>query len=137
LQKGDILVLEINDYAFEGKGLAKISIDDNPDKKFVVFVNGAYPGDTVEVKIVSYKKSYAEAIVLNIIKASDLRVTPKCKYFSYCGGCKQQDMDYNAQTNYKAAQVKDIFERMAGLKDFIVEGSCNSENIFFYRNKME
>ncbi len=40
MKKGDILELQITDYAFEGKGIAKITRD-NSGKKYVVFANGA------------------------------------------------------------------------------------------------
>jgi len=55
LKKGDLLELEITGYAFEGKGVAKIikevhSQEEDP-KKFVVFVNGTYPGDKVIAQI--------------------------------------------------------------------------------------
>jgi 23S rRNA (uracil1939-C5)-methyltransferase len=62
---------------------------------------------------------------------------PHCKYFGVCGGCKQQDLKYEIQLKYKAEQVKDIFERIGGLKDFEILPIVPSEKIFYYRNKME
>ncbi|MBI9073474.1 MAG: 23S rRNA (uracil(1939)-C(5))-methyltransferase RlmD [Melioribacteraceae bacterium] len=139
MKKGDILEFEIESYAFEGKGIAKI---DNPfegdsEKKYVVFVNGSYPGDVVKAMIIKKKKSFAEARVTEVIKAAPERVDVKCNYFGVCGGCKQQNLDYNAQLKYKEAQVKEIFEHMGGFTDFEFEPIIASENIFFYRNKME
>ncbi len=137
MQKGTILELEITDYAFEGKGIAKIKAGADDDKKFVVFVHGAFPGDKIEAKITKYKKTYAEAVVEKILVSSDLRIEPKCKYHSYCGGCKQQDMIYSGQTNYKTEQVKDIFERLGGFSDFEMDNIAGADKIFYYRNKME
>ncbi|MFH0735251.1 MAG: 23S rRNA (uracil(1939)-C(5))-methyltransferase RlmD [bacterium] len=137
MQKGTILELEITDYAFEGKGIAKINTAADDDKKFVVFVHGAFPGDKIEAKITKFKKTYAEAVIEKILVSSKLRIEPKCKFHSNCGGCKQQDMNYVGQTNYKSEQVKDIFERLGGFKDFEMESIIGAENIFFYRNKME
>ena len=61
MKKGDLIELEITGYAFEGKGIAKIDIEDsdkNKDnsKKFVVFVNGSYPGDIVKAQIRKTKR---------------------------------------------------------------------------------
>ena len=137
MQKGTILELEITDYAFEGKGIAKINTAADDDKKFVVFVHGAFPGDKIEAKITKFKKTYAEAVIEKILVSSKLRIEPKCKFHSACGGCKQQDMNYAGQTSYKWEQVKDIFERLGGFNDFEMESIISAENIFFYRNKME
>ena len=103
----------------------------------IVFVNGSYPGDRVNVKIKKIKNSYSEAKLLNVIKPSKFRVQPRCKYFGTCGGCKQQDLDYKMQLSYKQQQVKDAFEHIGKLTEFEIEDIIPSENVFFYRNKME
>lgn len=142
MKKGDLIELEITDYAFEGKGISKIikevhsQTETNP-KKFVVFVDGSYPGDKIIAQITKVKKTYAEGKVKEIIKQSSYRVKPLCKYFGICGGCKQQNLDYNVQLKYKEEQVKDIFERIGGLSNFEIKSIIPSEKIFFYRNKME
>jgi 23S rRNA (uracil1939-C5)-methyltransferase len=141
LKKGDLLELEITGYAFEGKGVAKIikevhSQEEDP-KKFVVFVNGTYPGDKVIAQIGKVRKSYAEARVKEFLYKSELRTEPKCNYFGTCGGCQQQDLLYDYQLKFKEEQVKDIFERIGGLKNFVYLPiqRCNKE--YYYRNKLE
>jgi 23S rRNA (uracil1939-C5)-methyltransferase len=141
LNKGDVIQIKVERYAFEGKGIGKVDLDNpsgnsEPDS-FIVFVNGAYPGDTVSAKIKKLKKTYAEAIVEEVISPSQQRVQPRCKYFGTCGGCKQQDMDYTQQIKYKQEQVEDIFKHDGGLSGFKIENILHTENIFFYRNKME
>lgn len=136
MKKGDIIELNITDYAFEGKGIAKIQKDDN-EKKYVIFVNGSYPGDTVKAELRKIKKSYAESKVTEILKPSLDRTEARCKYFGICGGCKQQDLKYEIQLKYKEEQVKDVFERIGGLKDFEILPIVPSDKIFYYRNKME
>ena len=144
MKKGDLVELDIEKYAFEGKGIAKIynstssQKEENPQQnKFVVFVNGAYPGDNVTAQIRKVKKSYAEAKAIKINSASNYRTEAKCAYFGTCGGCKQQDLEYAVQAKYKQEQVEEIFMKMGGFKDFIIEDIIPSEKIFFYRNKME
>ncbi|MHB8842999.1 MAG: 23S rRNA (uracil(1939)-C(5))-methyltransferase RlmD, partial [Candidatus Aquicultor sp.] len=142
MKKGDLLELDITGYAFEGKGVAKIikdalETDTTEPKKFVVFVNGTYPGDKVAALVTKIRKSYAEAKVKNLLTLSSLRINPKCKYFGVCGGCKAQDLNYESQVKFKEEQVKDIFERIGGLDKFETLPIEPSEKTFFYRNKME
>ena len=144
VKKGEIIELEIEKYAFEGRGIAKVdkgsivpeSIDESKNK-YVIFVDGSYPGDVVKASLTKIKKSYAEARVAEIIKPSELRITARCKYFGTCGGCKQQDLDYTVQTKFKQQQVEEIFTKMGGFRDFEIEEILPSEKIFYYRNKME
>lgn len=137
MKKGDLLELDIEKYAFEGKGIAKISKEDSEDKNYVVFVSGAYPGDKVEAKLTKIKKNYSEAVISKLLKSSDYRINPQCAYFGICGGCKQQDMDYTTQVMYKFEQVKETFERLGGFKDLNYEPIIPSDKVFYYRNKME
>ena len=142
MKKGGLLELEITGYAFEGKGVAKIikelrSPNEENAKKFVVFVDGSYPGDKVIAKIRKIRSSYAEAKVKEILTKSPLRIKANCKYFGVCGGCKAQDLDYEQQTKFKEEQVKDIFERIGGFNDLNIEPIIPAEKIFYYRNKME
>lgn len=144
MKKGDLLELEIEKYAFEGKGVAKINPEEklgdenvNRKNKFVVFVNGSYPGDKIKARISKVKKSYAEARTIEVISPSPERVKPLCKYFGSCGGCKQQDLDYSSQVKYKQQQVEEVFLKLGGFTGFESEPIIPSEKIFYYRNKME
>ena len=141
MNKGDIIQIKVDRYAFEGKGIGKVSIENTPENSepdsFIVFVNGAYPGDTVSAKIKKLKKSYAEAIVEEVITPSQQRVEPRCKFFGTCGGCKQQDLNYSQQIAFKQEQVEDIFRHDGGFQDFEIKSILPSENVFYYRNKME
>ncbi len=136
MKKGEVLELKIEGYAYEGKGIAKVD-SENSEKKYVVFVNGSYPGDIVEAKLRKVKNSYAEGKAENILQASPERTEARCKYFGVCGGCKQQDLKYDSQIKYKEMQVKEVFEHLGGLQNFEAEKIIPSEKIFYYRNKME
>ncbi|HMN50169.1 MAG TPA: 23S rRNA (uracil(1939)-C(5))-methyltransferase RlmD [Ignavibacteriaceae bacterium] len=152
IKKGDIVEFQIEKYAFEGKGIAKISKNEllglseenGNEKNYVVFVIGSYPGDRVNARLLKIKSSYAEALVVDILTPSDERVKAKCKFFGTCGGCKQQDLDYDAQVKYKQQQVEEIFHKLGGFSDlpadkggFEIEPIIPSQNVFYYRNKME
>ena len=142
MKKGDLLELEITGYAFEGKGISKIikeihSQDDPAPKKFVIFVQGSYPGDRVIARITKVRSSYAEAKIRDLIVKSDLRTEPECKYFGICGGCKTQDLQYEHQAGFKENQVRELFERIGGFTGFELLSIIRAEKTFFYRSKME
>lgn len=145
IKKGDIVELQIEKYAFEGKGIAKVSKNgllglnevNGSEKNYVVFVQGSYPGDIVKARLLKIKNSYAEALAINIISHSKDRVKASCKFFGTCGGCKQQDLNYRSQFQYKQKQVEEIFNKLGGFNNFLVEPIIPSQNVFHYRNKME
>ena len=145
IKKGDVLEFQIEKYAFEGKGIAKVSKNEllglteenGNEKNYVVFVVGSYPGDIVNARLLKIKNSYAEALAINIVVPSRERVKAKCKFFGTCGGCKQQDLGYDAQAKYKQQQVEEIFHKLGGFSDFEIEPIIPSHDVFHYRNKME
>ena len=145
IKKGDIVELQIEKYAFEGKGIAKVSKnkllglneENGSENNYVVFVQGSYPGDIVKARLLKIKNSYAEALAIKIISASKDRIKAKCKFFGTCGGCKQQDLDYEKQVFYKQQQVVEIFNKLGGFKELEIEPIIPSEKVFYYRNKME
>lgn len=145
IKKGDEFELRISGYAFEGKGIARIKssvifpdeFNENEEENYVVFVEGSYPGDSVKAKLKAIKKNYAEATAVDVLTPSPERIKAACDYFEQCGGCKQQDLEYEAQLKYKQMQVRDVFQKIGGISNPVIENIKPSENIFFYRNKME
>ncbi len=130
VEKDKIYTLEVEDFANEGKSIARI---DN----FVVFIYNAIPGDLAEVKIYKTKKSHAFGKVINVLRNSEKRIDPKCKYFGVCGGCKWQNMNYQTQLGYKRDSIYDSFERIGKMEAPEVLEPIGSDNIFYFRNKME
>ncbi len=130
LKRGDELVVLVEDAAFEGKTVAR-------SEGFVIFVDGAVPGDKVRVRILKAKKNYAEAKVVSLEQPSQYRVVPRCRHFGPCGGCKWQHVEYQRQLRFKQQHVVDSFERIGGFPSPNVLPIIGSDDIFFYRNKME
>lgn len=145
MKKGDIVELSIEKYAFEGKGISKINKsaivpskdEEGTENNYVVFVYGSYPGDKVKAKLTKIKKSYAEATAVELVTPSEYRTKACCEYFGTCGGCKQQDLDYQYQAFYKQYQVEEIFQRLGGFRELKPEPIIPAEKIYYYRNKME
>jgi 23S rRNA (uracil1939-C5)-methyltransferase len=130
LKRDDEIVLTVDDAAFEGRTIGR-------HEGFVVFVDGAVPGDLVKVRLLKVKKSYAEARVVSVEKPSPHRVAPRCRHFGPCGGCKWQHVDYRLQLQFKQRHVVDAFERIGGFPSPNVLPIIGSDDAFFYRNKME
>jgi 23S rRNA (uracil1939-C5)-methyltransferase len=103
----------------------------------VYFVDGAVPGDNVDVLVLRKKSSFRKGIVSQFNSLSDERVQAKCQHFGVCGGCKWQNLDYPAQLKYKEQAVKDAFKRLAKMDAEEYRPILGCERIFRYRNKME
>jgi len=130
IEKDKIYTLTIEDYANEGKSIARI-------ENFVVFIDNAIPGDVAEVKIYKSKKNYALGKAVKIIKESEKRIKPRCKYFGLCGGCKWQNMIYSEQLKYKRDAIYDSIERIGKIDSPNVDDPVPSDDIYYFRNKME
>lgn len=139
MAKKEILTLTIDKYVFEGKGLARHAntLPDGTQKEMVIFVQHAYPGDVAEVEVRKKKKNFYEAVIKRLITPSPLRTKAECSHFGVCGGCRQQDMIYTHQAEFKQEQVLNIFERQSGFSGFAAEPILHAPDPYFYRNKME
>lgn len=122
--------VEVTGYAAEGKSLARV------DGK-VIFIEGAVPGDVVDVRITRNKKDWAEGKASHIKALSTDRVTPFCIHFGVCGGCKWQMLPYDKQLQYKEQEVRDVMKRIGHLDEVPVLPIIGSEKTIHYRNKLE
>jgi 23S rRNA (uracil1939-C5)-methyltransferase len=84
----------------EGRGIAR------HDGK-AVFVEGALPGESVQVVVVKRKPSYELARAERILEASPARVEPRCPHFGVCGGCSLQHFEITAQVAAKQRTLED------------------------------
>jgi len=122
--------LTVTDYAAEGKALAR------KDGK-VIFIQGAIPGDVVDVLLTKNKKDWAEARVINIVNYAADRVVPFCRHFGVCGGCKWQMLPYSKQLEYKQQEAEQNLKRIGKINLPPVMPIIGSEDTIFYRNKLE
>jgi 23S rRNA (uracil1939-C5)-methyltransferase len=129
--KDQELELDVESLAYGGNGVARLN-------GFVVFVRRGLPGDRVLARVTKVKRSHAEALATEIVRPGPQRVEAPCEHFPACGGCRFQDLEYSAQLAQKHSQVRDAFQRIAGIAEPPLEEivPCEPE-IFHYRNKME
>jgi len=120
----------VQDYAAEGKSLARV------DGK-VVFIEGAVPGDVVDVQLSKNKADWAEGHTVHIHSLSSDRVTPFCEHFGVCGGCQWQMLPYEKQLFYKQKQVTDNLTRIAKINLPEIAPIIGADTTRGYRNKME
>ena len=122
--------IEILNTASKGKSVAK-------HNGRVIFVKGGVPGDICDITVFKRRKKFWEAKIEKIIKKSRYRIKPKCTHFGTCGGCKWQNMNYEAQLEFKQNQVLDNFSKIGGVTIEKFNDILGSDKIYNYRNKME
>ena len=130
-KKKPISNIRIDAYAAEGKSIAHLE-----DGK-VLFVEGAIPGDIVNVRVTKDKKSWAEGKIIELVEPSEHRIEAFCQHFGTCGGCKWQMLPYEYQLKYKQQQVQDQLERIGHINLPPIEPIVGSEHQRYYRNKLE
>ena len=120
----------IEDYAAEGKSLARV------DGK-VIFVEGAVPGDVVDIQLQKNKTDWAEGFAKKFHSYSENRVQPFCSHFGVCGGCQWQMLPYAQQLGYKQQQVVDNLTRIAKIPLPVIPAILGAKQTEGYRNKVE
>jgi 23S rRNA (uracil1939-C5)-methyltransferase len=129
--KNEELELRIDSLAYGGNGVARLD-------GFVVFVRRGLPGDTVRARVTKVKRNHAEAVAVAVVEPGAARVEAPCRhYHEGCGGCRFQDLAYEAQLAAKADQVRDALHRIGGLTGFELEPALGANAVFHYRNKLE
>jgi 23S rRNA (uracil1939-C5)-methyltransferase len=120
----------VQDYAAEGKSLARV-------EGKVIFIEGAVPGDVVDVQLGKNKADWAEGHTVKIHSLSPDRVTPFCTHFGVCGGCQWQMLPYEKQLFYKQKQVSDNLSRIAKVVLPEMSPIIGAGQTRHYRNKLE
>jgi 23S rRNA (uracil1939-C5)-methyltransferase len=130
VQRDQELELTVDSLAYGGNGVARLD-------GFVVFVRSGLPGDTVRARVTKVQRRHAEAIATDVITPGPQRVDAPCAHYPACGGCRFQDLAYDAQLAAKERWVADSLERLAGLANPPLEPIVGAASQFHYRNKME
>jgi 23S rRNA (uracil1939-C5)-methyltransferase len=122
--------LTIDSLAYGGNGVARLN-------GFVVFVRRGLPGDTVRARVTNVKRNHAEALALEVVAPGAERVDAPCGHYPACGGCRFQDLAYEAQVAAKEEQVREALRRIGGLAEPPLEPILPAVEVFHYRNKLE
>ncbi|KAK6914793.1 (Uracil-5)-methyltransferase family [Dillenia turbinata] len=137
-KKGQTVELVCESLAFKGKGVCKVS-----DTGFVVMCDRALPGERFLGRVTRKKGNYAEVSKLKTISPHWDFVDAPCVHASDCGGCKTQNLLYEAQIRAKQQQVYELVTHVGRFSSEDLEFlnimkpivPCDIQ--FQYRNKME
>ncbi len=121
----------VHGIADRGKGVGRSA------EGLTVFVEGAVPGDVVDVFVQKKKGGFAEGKVERLVSTSPDRVEAFCEHFSICGGCKWQNLDYQAQLRHKQQVVEDALLRIGKVQVGEFLPILGAPETTFYRNKLE
>lgn len=119
--------LEIVDTGYGGVGVAR-----TPDG--VIFIPGAFTGETVEAEILSRKKRFAQARLLEVITPSPHRITPEGPVVP---GMVYAALDYAEEVALKNRQLTTLLQRIGRFSDlpFLLQPVA-SPKTDHYRNKL-
>lgn len=122
--------LQVVAYAAGGKSIAKL-------EGKVIFIEGAVPGDVVDVRLSKNKKDWAEGRAIRFHTFSAERTVPFCSHFGVCGGCKWQMLPYEKQLQYKEEEVAQQMKRIGKVDLPAMMPIVGASETQYYRNKME
>lgn len=133
MNRGEIIELEITGFAFGGNGIAKIPTEDGD---FVVFVENAFPGQTVRAKVEKKKKRYAECKLIDVIKRSPQEIELDVQEIS---GAPYIFVPLEIQESWKKSTTLELYRKIADVQngEEIFDTFISSPLNYNYRNKME
>ncbi len=133
VKRNQVLELKIEDYAFGGKGIARIKSEEG---SFVVFVPNTLPGQLVKAQIKKSSKKYAEAKLIDVLEPSPNEVEVP---FQDIPGAPYIQLPIDLQHQYKKESTLSLFKRIGKVDNIedLFDEFISSPNVFHYRNKME
>lgn len=112
--------LEVESLDLEAQGIAHRAAGDGEGAGKVVFIEGALPGERVQVSVSRKKNNWEQGQVSAIARESAQRVRPACPHFGLhagaCGGCKMQHLHPAAQVAVKQRVLEDNLWHLAKVK---------------------
>lgn len=133
VKRGEIIEIVIQNYAFGGKGIGKLS---NDEGEFVVFVPNTLPGQRVKAQVQKISKSYAECKFLEVTNPSEDEVEVP---YQEIPGAPYIKLPIEKQHTYKMESTLELFKRIGKVQEAesLFDEFISSPNTFHYRNKME
>jgi 23S rRNA (uracil1939-C5)-methyltransferase len=125
-RNGAELELTVESLAHGGNGVARLD-------GYVVFVQGAVPGDRVRAVVTKSKRDYGEARAVEVLDPSPDRIAPRAPH----PGASWQVLPYERQLEEKQRQVADALERIGRFTDPPVRAIVPAVEQWRYRNKLE
>jgi tRNA/tmRNA/rRNA uracil-C5-methylase (TrmA/RlmC/RlmD family) len=133
VHRNQVLELEIEDLAFGGQAIARLRSEEG---EFVLFVENAFPGQKVLVRVDKKRKRHAECKLIDVIERSPLE---KKLDFQEISGAPYIFVPIEIQKEYKQKTTLDVYKRIGRIENVadIFDQFIESPSVYFYRNKME
>ncbi len=133
VQRNEILELIIDDLAFGGQAISRLKTEEG---EFVLFVENAFPGQKVRVRVDKKRKRHAECKLIDVIERSPLE---KQLPYQEISGAPYIFVPIEIQKEYKQKTTLDVYRRIGNIKnvDELFDQFLDSPSVYFYRNKME
>lgn len=127
---GQKISIAMHGLGSQGEGVGSID-------GYVVFVDGALPGEVVLARMVECRKRHGFAELVAILQPSPDRIEPPCKLFGRCGGCQLMHLSYSKQLEVKQQRVIDALSRIGKIEHCEVAPCLPSPQSLAYRNKIQ
>lgn len=101
----EVTAVTVQRLAHDGRGVARSASGKT------LFIDGALPGERLEVAVHRSRKRFDEAHVRELLETSPERVDPPCPHYAQCGGCDLQHLAVSAQRQHKQAVLADLLAR--------------------------
>lgn len=128
MRPGTRFTAEVADLNADGAGVVRHA-------GLVVFVPGAVPGDTVQVRVDRVRRGWAEGILLGIERPSPHRREAPCAHQADCGGCPLMVLEEEAALRIKARHLGEVVRRIGGI-DHPVDRAVASPRALGYRGRV-
>lgn len=122
--------LEITSLVHGGRGLGR-------HEGKAVFVSMTMPGDLISCRVVTSRRRFIEAELLEVVEPSALRCQPPCPYFGACGGCQWQHIPYPEQLRWKEKIFADLMVRNRITSSSQLKPITPSPLQWGYRNRVQ
>src|SRR3954449_13515188 len=116
----------VDSFAQGGNGVARLD-------GYVLFVQGAIPGDRVRATVTKSKRDYGEARATEILEPSTQRIEPRAAH----PGASWQVLPYERQLAEKQRQVEEALTRIGRFEEPPVAEIVPAVEQWRYRNKLE
>ncbi|MFN6086550.1 MAG: 23S rRNA (uracil(1939)-C(5))-methyltransferase RlmD [Fluviicola sp.] len=133
VHRNQVLELEIEDLAFGGQAIARLRSEEG---EFVLFVENAFPGQKVLVRVDKKRKRHAECKLIDVIERSPLE---KKLDFQEISGAPYIFVPIEIQKEYKQKTTLDVYKRIGRIENVadIFDQFIESPSVYFYRKKIE
>lgn len=114
LPKSTIQEFTIVDVAYRGAGIAK-------DDGIVTFIPGTLPNEKVRARVISKKKRFQNAVLVEVLVPSPNRIEPCCRLNTgaQVPGCVYDHVDYKTEVELKNSQLKNFLRKFATEENFL------------------